>query len=91
MNKLINKNRVTCLLVFSILLITIFPIIFVFHKTISQDPYGLKFIVMIVFVIIGIIGIFIDYLFFVIIKNKRILNLVELFLIIYFLYIFWPR
>ncbi|WP_298903487.1 hypothetical protein [uncultured Psychroserpens sp.] len=85
------KKRITALLIFSILLIIIFPLIYIFDKESLKDPDGNGTIAATVTIITGFFGILIDYLLFKTIKNKLTLNLIELVLIAGFVYLCWPN
>ncbi len=91
MKKIISQNRITALLIFSLLLIIIFPLILIFDSKSLQDSRGIGIIVTFVTIFVGLVGLSIDYLLFKFIKNKLILNIIELVMILMFLYIFWPR
>ncbi|MFT4612544.1 MAG: hypothetical protein ACJA1H_001494 [Glaciecola sp.] len=89
MKNLIPLKRITSLLVFSILLITIYPLKYIYFTQTSVDPYGLGLLIMLTIAIIGILWVAVDYILFKLIKNKWILNVVEIILIIGLVYFTW--
>jgi hypothetical protein len=84
-------KKISVLLVFSVLLILICVLIIVFNFKAVIDPFGYQFMAMIIGVGFGIIGLFVDFILSLTIKNKIVLNITELLLVSLFLVIVCPK
>ena len=84
-------KKISVLLVFSVLLILICVLIIVFNFKAVIDPFGYQFMAMIIVVWFGIIGLFVDFILSLTIKNKIVLNITELLLVSLFLVIVCPK
>ena len=84
-------KKISVLLVFSVLLILISVLIIVFNFKAVIDPFGYQFMAMIIGIGFGIIGLFVDFILSLTIKNKIVLNITELLLVSLFLVIVCPK
>ena len=84
-------KKISVLLVFSVLLILICVLIIVFNFKAVIDPFGYQFMAMIIGIGFGIIGLFVDFVLSLTIKNKIVLNITELLLVSLFLVIVCPK
>ena len=84
-------KKISVLLVFSVLLILICVLIIVFNFKAVIDPFGYQFMAMIIGIGFGIIGLFVDFILSLTIKNKIVLNITELLLVSLFLVIVCPK
>ena len=90
MKKLLLR-KVSVLLVFSVLLILFCLIVMTFEFKAVNDPFGYGLIAMTVGIGLGVVGIFVDFILSLIIKNRITLNITELILVSLFLVSVWPK
>ena len=86
----LSTRRITILLLFSVFIMLIFPLIILIDNRFCPTTDSFCAILLLVFLFVGLLGLIIDYLLYRVIKNKWILNLLELILIAIFIFVIWP-
>jgi len=90
MKKLL-KNKLSVLFVFSLLLILINLVILLFDFKTIIDPRSLGVTAIIIGLTLGSFGLIVDFILAKVIRNKLILNITEVVMILAFLYWVWPQ
>jgi hypothetical protein len=90
MKKLL-KNKLSVLFVFSLLLILINLVILIFDFKTIIDPRSMGVTAITIGLILGFCGLIVDFILVKVLRNKLILNITELIMILTFLYWVLPQ
>jgi hypothetical protein len=85
------KNKLSVLFIFSHLLILINLVILIFDFKTIIDPRSLGITALIIGLTLGLFGLIVNFILVKVIRNKLILNITEVVMILAFLYWVWPR
>jgi len=91
MKKLFSVKRITFFLILSFLLIAFVPFIHFLDYNAKDDRFGLWPLIAITIILIGFFILLIDYILFKIVKDKVLLNLIEVILLLVILSFIWSN
>ncbi len=91
MKKLLPVQRITFFLILSFILIAFVPFIHFIDYDAKDDRFGLWPLIAIAIILIGLFILLIDYILFKIIKDKVLLNLIEVILLLIILSFIWTN
>ena len=91
MKKLLSAKRITFFLILSFILIAFVPFIHFVDYDTKDDRFGLWPLIAITIILIGLFILLIDYILFKIVKDKILLNLIEVVLFFIIAYFLWPN
>ncbi|CAM1343260.1 hypothetical protein [Tenacibaculum aestuarii] len=91
MKKLLSAKRITFFLILSFILIAFVPFIHFVDYDTKDDRFGLWPLIAIAIILIGLFILLIDYILFKIVKDKILLNLIEVVLFFIIAYFLWPN
>ena len=91
MKKLLSAKRITFFLILSFILIAFVPFIHFIDYDVKDDRFGLWPLIAIAIILIGLFILLIDYILFKIVKDKVLLNLIEVVLLFIIAYFLWPN
>lgn len=91
MKKLLSAKRITFFLILFFILIIFVPFIHVIDYDAKDDRFGLWPLIAITIMLIGLFILLIDYILFKIIKDKVLLNLIEVILLLVILSFIWSN
>ena len=89
--KLLSVQRITFFLILSFILIALVPFIHFIDYDAKDDRFGLWPLIVIAIILIGLFILLIDYILFKIIKDKVLLNLIEVILLLIILSFIWSN
>lgn len=89
--KLLSVQRITFFLILSFILIALVPFIYFIDYDAKDDRFGLWPLIAIAIILIGLFILLIDYILFKIIKDKVLLNLIEVILLLIILSFIWSN
>jgi len=91
MRKLLSVKRITFFLILSFILIVFVPFIHFVDYDAKDDRFGLWPLIAIAIILISLFILLIDYILFKIIKDKVLLNLIEVILLLVILSFIWSN